>query len=109
MVEQKIIGSIQRYLQKLENKGIHVSFAVVFGSQTRGDSDEWSDIDLIVVSPQFDNKVHHQDVNLLWRVAARIDSRIEPIPCGERQWVEDSVSTIIEIARREGEKILPAA
>jgi len=42
-------------------------------------------------------------------VAARTDSRIEPIPCGERQWIEDDVTPIIEIARREGVQVLPEA
>jgi hypothetical protein len=47
--------------------------------------------------------------SLLWRVAARTDSRIEPIPCGERQWVEDRSSAILEIARREGQVVVPTA
>jgi hypothetical protein len=42
---------------------------------------------------------------LLWRLAARTDSRIEPVPCGEQQWQEDTSSAIVEIARREGERI----
>jgi hypothetical protein len=46
-----------------------------------------------------------EDINLLWRLAARTDNRIEPIPCGERQWLEDDASAIIEIARREGETV----
>jgi uncharacterized protein len=45
-------------------------------------------------------------VDLLWRLSARVDSRIEPIPCGERQWEEDDASSIVEIARRHGERIL---
>jgi len=44
----------------------------------------------------------------LWRIAARTDSRIEPIPVGERQYQEDDSSAIIEIARREGQMILLA-
>ena len=80
-------------------------FGVVFGSQATGKADEWSDIDLLVVSPRFDGQRDRRDVDLLWRLAARVDSRIEPIPCGERQWHEDDSSAIIEIARREGEHI----
>jgi len=49
------------------------------------------------------------DLSFPWRVAARTDSRIEPIPCGVRQWIEDQSSAIIEIARREGEVVLPDA
>ncbi len=46
-----------------------------------------------------------EDINLLWRIAAQTDNRIEPIPCGEQQWLEDDASVIIEIARREGETV----
>jgi hypothetical protein len=46
-----------------------------------------------------------KDINLLWRLAARTDNRIEPIPCGEQQWFEDDASAIIEIARHEGETV----
>lgn len=69
---------------------------------------QWSDIDLLVISPQFDSMQDRSAINLLWRLTARIDSRIEPIPCGSRQWLEDDSSAIIEVARREGE-ILQAA
>jgi uncharacterized protein len=44
-------------------------------------------------------------VDLLWRLAARIDSRIEPVACGEKQWEEDDSSAIVEIARREGKRV----
>lgn len=30
------------------------------------------------------------------------DNRIEPIPCGEREWETDQSRPILEIARREG-------
>jgi len=44
----------------------------------------------------------------LWYMAARTDSRIEPIACGLQQWSEDTSSAIIEIARREGRQIQAA-
>jgi hypothetical protein len=31
--------------------------------------------------------------------------RVEPIACGERRWLEDRESPIVEIARREGIEI----
>lgn len=67
--------------------------------------DQWSDIDLLVISPHFDNLKDRSAINLLWRVAARTDSRIEPIPCGSRQWRDDDSCAIIETARREGEVV----
>ncbi len=105
MVEQSVTIAVQRYLSALQSAGLAVRFGVVFGSWTAGRAGPWSDIDLLVVSPQFDGIHSRQDVNFLWRQAARIDSRIEPIACGERQWEQDESSAIIEIARREGTQI----
>ncbi len=70
-----------------------------------GTAHGWSDIDLVVVSPQFDNMTSRQYIDLLWCQAARTDSRIEPIACGEKQWQEDDSSVLLEMARREGERI----
>ncbi len=80
-------------------------FAVVFGSQVTGNADEWSDIDVLVVAARFDHERQRADIDLLWRLAARIDSRIEPLACGERQWDTDTSSALIEIARRQGERV----
>lgn len=105
MVDESIVTAVQRYLQAVHDHGIEVRFGIVFGSHATGNTHEWSDIDLIVVSPRFDGKRNRQDVDLLWCLSARTDSRIEPIPCGECQWHEDDSSAIIEIARREGTRI----
>ena len=109
MLAPDIAESVRRYMKRLEEQGYPISFAVVYGSQANGTQDEWSDIDLLVVSPRFDEEIARSDVSLLWITAARVDSRIEPIPCGERQWEEDTTRAIIEIARRHGERVLPAA
>ncbi|MFH1743402.1 MAG: nucleotidyltransferase domain-containing protein [bacterium] len=105
VVDESIVTAVQNYLRLVLEHGIRVHFGVLFGSYATGEANEWSDIDLIVVSPHFDGIRDRKDSNLLWRLAARSDSRIEPIPCGERQWEEDDSSAIIEIARREGMRI----
>jgi predicted nucleotidyltransferase len=108
MLEESVLTSVRRYLDALRDAGVEVELAVIFGSQARGEAREWSDIDLLVVSRQYDALISRSAINQLWRLAARVDSRIEPIPCGLRQWREDDSSAIIEIARREGE-VLRAA
>ena len=105
MVDEAIIKSVRNYLNTMNKEGIIVRFGVVFGSHVKGRADCWSDIDLLVVSPQFDGPRNRRDINLMWRLAAKTDSRIEPIPCGERQWNEDVSSAIVEIARRDGKEI----
>ena len=105
MVDQYVLKSVRNYLKAVQTGGIAVRFGIIFGSHATGRSDRWSDIDVLVVSPRFDAPRNRRDIDLLWRLAAKSDSRIEPIPCGQRQWEEDSSSAIVEIARREGETI----
>ncbi len=80
---------------------------VLFGSHATGHPGQWSDIDLLVVSPAFDGTFYRDAIDSLWYVAACTDSRIEPVPCGERQWEEDTVTPIIEVARRERVQVTP--
>jgi len=108
MVSEAITKTVQNYLRCVNQQGIPVRYGVLFGSYAKGSSNEWSDIDLLVISPQFDAPRKRKDIDLLWYVAAQTDSRIEPIAVGEKQYQEDDSSMIIEIARREGQ-IIPLA
>lgn len=105
MVEESIIKSVRKYLRTLEESGLPVRFGVVFGSSALGTAGEASDIDLLVVSPRFDAPRKREDVNLMWRAAARVDSRIEPIACGEIEYAVDDGTPIYEVARRQGQRI----
>ncbi len=105
MVQQSIIDSVKDYLNRLSQTGFEINFGVIFGSYAKGLANQFSDIDLIVISPGFDKAITREDVKKLWRIAARTDCRIEPIPCGKLQWQNDQSSPILEIARNEGQKI----
>ncbi|MEI8132543.1 MAG: nucleotidyltransferase domain-containing protein [Leptolinea sp.] len=108
MVDQSIVISVSRYLDALKQKGVQVHFGVIFGSQATGRAHQWSDIDLLVISPQFDGIRRREDINLLWHVAADTDNRIEPIPIGLHQFETEDGSPLLTIARREGQ-IIPIA
>ncbi|HBG28131.1 MAG: hypothetical protein A2Y10_06575 [Planctomycetes bacterium GWF2_41_51] len=107
MVQPAIINGVKKYLAKLSESGLNINFGVVFGSYATGCANELSDIDLIVVSTDFDIGVTRAQVKKLWQIAARVDSRIEPIACGRQQWQNDTSSAIIETARTEGQTISP--
>ncbi|MDY0221949.1 MAG: nucleotidyltransferase domain-containing protein [Desulfobacterium sp.] len=102
MAEESIITSVRKYLNELLRVGIPVKFGVMFGSYARKDTHKWSDIDLLVISSRYDESYSREDINMLWRTAARTDNRIEPVPIGLKRWETDDESTIIEAARREG-------
>lgn len=102
MVSQSIDAVVRQYLHALAEVGIHARRAVLFGSHAKGTADEWSDIDLVVISPELEPPAGRQLVNKLWELRATTDSRVEPIPCGEKEWETDESRPILEIARREG-------
>ena len=109
MVAQSILDVIQQYIHALAQHDLPVSQVVLFGSHVSGQTHEWSDVDLIVISPRFDADVSIADVNLLWHTTLEVDDRIEPIACGEKQWQEDLITPILNVARREGVVIKPVA
>ncbi len=107
MVKETILEIIQNYLQAVRQAGIQVGQVVLYGSWVRDEARSESDIYLIVIAPEFDD-LHDRDlINRLWELTATVPEawRIEPIACGEREWLEDDSRAIIEIARREGEVI----
>jgi len=104
-MDNSTIITVREYINSLRKIGIPVSFGVLFGSYTKEQNNSMSDIDLIVVSPIFDKIKKIEDVGMLWKIAARVDSRIEPIPCGEKEWISNDSSIIIEIAHKEGIQI----
>ena len=108
MVDAAVLKGVKKYLEALTKAGVQINFGVIFGSHVSGTADQLSDIDLLVVSPQFDGVISREDVKKLWHIAARTDSRIEPIPCGKIQWKNDVSNAIIEIARTEGQTVTAA-
>ena len=102
MVDKAIVNTVQRYLTLLAERGLKPHFCVIFGSYATGEPHRWSDIDVMVVSPHFDGKHNRRDRDLLWTSVIPIDSRIEPVPCGLKQWEDDDGTPLVEIVRREG-------
>ena len=102
MVEVAIVRAVRQYLSVLSTVGIHARKAVLFGSFARGEADQDSDIDLIVIAPEFDAASDFETIKNLWETTLLADNRIEPIPCGEQEWEGGDGRPILEIARREG-------
>ena len=67
---------IRRAIEYLLRK-IRVDQAVLFGSHARGGADEWSDVDLAVISPDFARMRHNKIMDLLVEVALTVDPSVE--------------------------------
>lgn len=67
---------IKRYTHELLKLGIHVEHVYLYGSQAKGIAHEGSDIDLVVISPDWENRSERERLEILGVAAARI---LEPI------------------------------
>lgn len=107
MAPEPVVEIVKRYLDVLPHSGIHPTAAVLFGSQLAGTANEWSDIDLVVIAPEFDVVKDYSVLDNLWEAVVDADNRIEPIACGTQEWERETMRPIIDIARREGVMIRP--
>ncbi|MEJ5308390.1 MAG: nucleotidyltransferase domain-containing protein [Anaerolineae bacterium] len=77
-IPSAIKESILQFLS-LVRESSHIEAAYLYGSHVRGTANQWSDIDIAIVSPDFTEDKFAALVALL-RLAAQIDTRIEPVP-----------------------------
>jgi predicted nucleotidyltransferase len=70
--------AIADFVQRLQ-RGIRVHAVVLYGSYVCGTADEWSDIDLAVVSPDFEGMSTWQRQEAIARLTVHRFPRIAPI------------------------------
>ena len=97
---KKGIHSINQYISLLEQKGIHVSKVILFGSHAKGRANPDSDIDIAVVSSQF-GQDSLKEMTLLRKLALEIDSHIEPLPFSPED-LDDRYSTLAQEIKKYG-------
>ncbi|MBI2416382.1 MAG: nucleotidyltransferase domain-containing protein [Ignavibacteriales bacterium] len=104
MVNRDVIEIVKKYLHEIESKGVHISTAYLYGSQTKGTAVEDSDIDLMLVSPLFDSDFEKY-LPAIWFSKIGSEYNIEPFIVGEKRFLTDESSPIIGIVKREGIEI----
>jgi len=100
MVNPEIRSIILRFIDALNNKGIRVEKAVLYGSYASGNVHTGSDLDLAIISPDF-GKNRFEEGKKLLQLAWRIDPRLEPIPISSESYQKDTwVPLIYEIKEK---------
>ena len=79
IVSDEIMENIKKFLGVVSKNGLHIERAIVFGSYAKGKHNEWSDIDIAIVSKDFTG-IRFYDRKRLNPYLIRIDSRIETHP-----------------------------
>ncbi|OHB36319.1 MAG: nucleotidyltransferase [Planctomycetes bacterium GWA2_40_7] len=75
----KVKNTIDRYIRELNRNNIPIKEAILFGSCAKGNYQEWSDIDIALVSDIFEgNRIDDKDK--IRKITLSISSEIEVIP-----------------------------
>jgi uncharacterized protein len=99
--------AIKRYISGLQ-KHIRVDTVILFGSYANGHPHKWSDIDLAVISPDFDGKDWFERVKLMGKARAARDIDIEAIGYGKQQYETAHRQTFLGEIIRTGKVVYQA-
>ena len=91
MVKEKdsVIKTVKKYLREVRNSGIRIKKAYLYGSYAGSKSQEDSDIDVAIISPDFSGN-RFNDALKLKSLRWKIDLRIEPMPILPEDFTEDN-------------------
>ena len=78
-IDHDILNTVKTFIKSLEDSGINVESAYLFGSYAINRASRWSDIDVAVISPDFSTDRFDERIRLM-KLSMKIDSRIEPVP-----------------------------
>lgn len=104
MGKGKAIRIIKKFVKALKKEGIAIERVILYGSYAKGNPHPDSDIDVAVVSKNFGEDRVEEGINL-FRIAGKIDPRIEPLPISSDSNKKDLWVPLIYEIRRRGIKV----
>ena len=84
-IDGRIKAIIYRLIEELKRNNIPIDRVVLFGSNVEGCSSEYSDIDLLVVSPLFEGK-RMRDKDKIRKYLLNVSSELDVIPCSREEY-----------------------
>ena len=106
MDRKETLNKVSEYVKILNDSGLHIEKAFLFGSAARNEEQEGSDIDVMIVSRRFDDSSDDLAYGLIWKLTRIIDSRIEPYAICLSRFDNDDVSPLLQIVKKEGIPIM---
>jgi uncharacterized protein len=104
MAQIDVINIIRNYLLVLKQADIIVDKAFLYGSYARNEASDESDIDVMLVSRQFDTDDDYV-LSKPWLYTTKVDRRIEPLSIGLKRFNTDNSTPLIETVRQTGIEI----
>ena len=101
--KNKIKKIIIDYLLKLQDHNLDVEQIYLFGSHVNGNPGRWSDIDVALISNNFEHDFEKKE-DMAWHFRRYIDTRIEPHLFSRKDFDDEYNPMALEI-KKNGIKI----
>ncbi len=101
MGQSEALKIIKKFVKALKQEGIVINHVILYGSHARGNARADSDIDVAVVSKDF-GKDPIEEGMTLFRLAGKIEPRLEPVAIPIKTYKEDTWIPLIYEIRDKG-------
>lgn len=98
MVRENVIEFIQKFREGLEEQGVVVNRIILYGSWAKGNANDNSDIDIVVISDSFRGKDYWERIELLTEAICKIFEPIEAVALTQEEW-DNKSSSVCEYAK----------
>ncbi len=108
MDKRQALKIIQKYVKRLRQEGIPVDRVILYGLYAAGKERRDSDIDVAIVSRDF-GKDRVEEGIALYRIAGKVDPRLEPIPISVEAYENDTWIPLIYEIKAKGQELKVAS
>ena len=104
MDKDQVLDIIERFRKSLTEHGLKVESIILYGSYFTGRYHEGSDIDLVVISEDFEGKEFLERVDMILDSLAEVFKPIEAYPMTPEEY--EKGDSMIALFAREGEIVV---
>jgi predicted nucleotidyltransferase len=101
----EIAAIIGRYCALLEDIGIHIEQAILYGSHARDEARDGSDIAVLIISADFAMLNIRERLERLGTAAARLWQPIEAIACTPDEFAHVEAATLLDEILQTGVRV----
>lgn len=100
-IPKKITRVVQNYIQRLsKEEKLPIKKVIIFGSHAKGKTHKWSDIDICILSPRFQDSLKAMEFLLIKREKEEVMAGLEPVGFTEEDF--KTGSSLIEEIKKTG-------
>ena len=104
MDKKEALKIIHKFVRRLRQEGIPVDRVILYGSFAAGKERPDSDIDVAIVSRDF-GKDRVEEGIALYRIAGKVDPRLEPVPFSIEAYENDTWLPLIYEIKAKGQEL----